>query len=196
MVTGTSGLFPQAFVYNFAGALLATRDLVEVGATGRYTDTGYTPVAAANYVVQFITYTDALHTIESAIEGRVQEVYSVTTLLADVTSIQADTTLLLAQVALVLADTAAILVQCGLILADTTAILVDTAALLVLANDISEIQRSEVRIVPQGSPLGGPAREDRLNAAAVVIATGLAYEDEQGTIPYREQGMNDRKRLT
>jgi hypothetical protein len=158
---GATGMFPRAFIYNSADVLVATRNLTEVGATGRYTDSGYTPPAADLYTAQFITYKDALFTNESKKNGRVEEAYPVTTLLADVTSI-----------------------------------LANTAALLVLAADISEIQRSEVRIVPQGSPLGGPAREDRLNAAAVVIATGLAYEDEQGTIPYREQGMNDRKRLT
>jgi hypothetical protein len=172
---GATGMFPRAFIYNSADVLVVTRNLIEVGATGRYTDSGYTPVVADLYTAQFITYRDALFTIESRKNGRVEEAYSVTTLLADVTQILADTTAIIAQNVLILAD---------------------TGAIIVLATDISELQRSEVRVVPQGSALGGPPREDRLNAAAVVIATALAFEDEQATIPYRDQGMNNRKRLT
>ena len=72
-----SGLFPQAIIYDVADAVVATRNLTEVGATGRYTDTGFTPLVEGIFTAHVIVYTDAGHTIESVIYERDEETFSV-----------------------------------------------------------------------------------------------------------------------
>jgi len=86
-----SGLYPQALIYDTANTLKSTEDLTEVGSTGRYTDTSYTPVIEEIYHAHFIVYTDAGHTTESVVYGRAEETYFVSTVVADITAILADT---------------------------------------------------------------------------------------------------------
>ncbi len=74
---GASGLFPRALVYDAADSLVATRDLVEVGGTGRYTDVGFTPAAVGTFTALFVVYTDAGHTIESDFYEHDQDSFAV-----------------------------------------------------------------------------------------------------------------------
>ena len=76
---GANGLYPQAHVYDASNVEVGSSpfDLSEIGTTGRYTSAAFTPTSTETYTALFITYTDALHTLESAIHARVQEMYPV-----------------------------------------------------------------------------------------------------------------------
>ncbi len=78
LLDGDTGMFPQAHVYDSAGSSVAGSpfDLTHV-ALGRYTNTAFTPTAEDIYTALFITYTNAGHTSESAVHGRVEESYDV-----------------------------------------------------------------------------------------------------------------------
>lgn len=82
LITGASGLFPQAFVYDSTGAPVAGSpfDLAEVGATGRYTNQAFTPTTKEVFTALFVVFTDAPHTTESALHGRHEEMYLVSIL--------------------------------------------------------------------------------------------------------------------
>lgn len=81
---GTSGLFPRCLVYDESDSLVATRDLTEVGSTGRYTDTGFTPVTEEVFTGHFTVFTNAGHTTESTFEGRTEEQFRVAVPVQDV----------------------------------------------------------------------------------------------------------------
>lgn len=76
---GASGLFPQAHIYDSNGIEESASpfDLTEVGATGRYTSSAFVPTSTETFTALFITYTDAPHTSESFVHGRVEEMYPV-----------------------------------------------------------------------------------------------------------------------
>ena len=69
---GSSGLFPQAFVYDSADAQVTGSpfDLTEVGTTGRYTAAAFSPGAVGTLTAHYIIFTDSGHTTESTIVTR------------------------------------------------------------------------------------------------------------------------------
>lgn len=68
--------YPQAKVYNSAGTLVATKDLVHV-ASWLYTDTTYIPTAKWEYSVIYTIYTDAPHTVLDTTYDSYQDVITV-----------------------------------------------------------------------------------------------------------------------